>query len=874
MKRKYKKQPAILFVSAIIVVIFIIFVSSTNPINPELPKQNTNFRTPSYTTGMPIDSIVKSSTNGYIGYTETIEEIMARDKYFQVNKSEDRENFEHEVDRKNLPQNPESKYESQYPPLSKDYEPPVLNPQTLGTTFTGSVYSDAGAYPPDVMGAAGPTQYIVAVNGRIRTFNKTSGTTDGALNTSMDNFFASVMTPPISSNFTSDPRIRYDRLTGRWFVIIIDVPGGAGTQPNRVLIGVSSGSTITSQSSFTFFYFRHDQLNPAGDANTFCDYPTLGIDRYALYIGGNLFSTTTGSFSWTSGYVINKANLISGSLTGTAFRNLTGGSGGAGPYTPQGVDNFDPNATEGYFIGVDNVSYGLLQLRRISNPGGTPTISGNISLTVSSTYAPLTVPNQGGTRSLDALDDRLFAAHYRNGSLWTAHNVRVNTSGVSSSAGTRNGSRWYELRGIPTGQTPSVYQSGTIYNNASSNPLYYWIPSIMVSGQGHVAAGFSIAGATSYAKCGTCGRLSTDALGTMQAVTTYMNSSTAYNLGSTNPRRWGDYSYTCVDPNDDMTMWTIQEFCNATNSYGVRVVKLIAPPPPAAGNLTALPSQIDSGLAAVTVVITSSSPGFYDPGAGFPNRISASCSNGVTVNSITYNNASQVTLSLNTQGFHSALPNSFIPITLTITNPDGQSISAPGLISVQNSPLPVELISFTSEIIKNDVRLQWQTSKEINNKGFYIERKKISDADWKNISFLNGKGNTNNITTYSYEDKYLNTGTYSYRLKQTDYNGNFEYFNLSINVQIGIPAKYELSQNYPNPFNPLTRVKYQIAKAGNVKLVIYDISGKEVKTLVNTNQEAGYYEISFDGYSLSSGVYFYRITANNFVETKKMLLLK
>jgi hypothetical protein len=95
---------------------------------------------------------------------------------------------------------------------------------------------------------------------------------------------------------------------------------------------------------------------------------------------------------------------------------------------------------------------------------------------------------------LDALDDRLFAAHFRNGRLWTAHNIEVNASGVASSAGSRTAVRWYELQDIASPGTPSVRQSGTIFDPAISNPRFFWIPSVMVSGQGHAALGFSTAG--------------------------------------------------------------------------------------------------------------------------------------------------------------------------------------------------------------------------------------------------------------------------------------------------------------------------------------------------------------------------------------------
>ncbi|MEO8512143.1 MAG: T9SS type A sorting domain-containing protein, partial [Ignavibacteria bacterium] len=91
---------------------------------------------------------------------------------------------------------------------------------------------------------------------------------------------------------------------------------------------------------------------------------------------------------------------------------------------------------------------------------------------------------------------------------------------------------------------------------------------------------------------------------------------------------------------------------------------------------------------------------------------------------------------------------------------------------------------------------------------------------------------------------------------------------------IEIPNYYSLSQNYPNPFNPSTSIKFTMPQGDNVKLVIFDILGREVKTLVNEFRNAGSYEVNFDASSLSSGAYFYRLEAGEFTQTKKMLLVK
>ncbi|MGA9115404.1 MAG: hypothetical protein WB626_01355 [Bacteroidota bacterium] len=578
-------------------------------------------------------------------------------------------------DRSDLPQDPASPLAARWPDAPPEAGPPLLGPQTTGVSFTGATLATTGAFPPDVMGDVGPTQYIVAVNGRIASYLKSTGVADGVLNADMDVFF----NPVRNGSWTSDPRIRYDRLTGRWFVIIINV---ASTN-NRVLFAVSNTAVISGSTVWTFFYFQHNVVSPAGNTGDFADYPTLGLDAHALYIGANMFYSS-GGFNNTTVFVVRKSSLTSGGpIAATAFRNLQ--SGGSGIYTPQGVDNFDAATTYGYFIGVDGAVYGRLVMRRVTDPAGTPTLSGNLNITVNATSAPQNVRhlgNTGGTVGrLSAVDDRLFQAVIRNGRLWTAHSINVDNTGVAGATKTRNAARWYEIGNL-TG-TPSVIQSGTVYTATPTNTTderNYWFPSVMVSGQGHAAMGFSTAGTNEYANGATVGRLADDAAGTMQTPVLYTSSSAAYNPGG-DPggagvgRRWGDYSYTGLDPNDDMTMWTAQEFTNSTNSYGVRVVQLLAPPPATPAVCT--PDSVPTGRSSVTVTVTGtriSGSGFFDPGTGFSNRIGGSVSGGVTVTGVTYVNPTTVTLTLNTTAASQGVKD------VTVTNPDGQYRTGTGIL--------------------------------------------------------------------------------------------------------------------------------------------------------------------------------------------------
>jgi hypothetical protein len=208
-------------------------------------------------------------------------------------------------------------------------------------------------------------------------------------------------------------------------------------------------------------------------------------------------------------------------------------------------------------------------------------------------------------------------------------------------------------------------------------------------------------------------------------------------------------------------------------------------------------------------------------------------------------------------------------------NPSGGTTS----IDYGNAPLPVELSSFTSNIITRDVKLNWTTASENNNAGFEILRSAQNDnGSWTKVGYVTGNGTKTTPTNYSFEDKNLNTGKYNYRLKQIDYNGNFEYFNLAGEVEIGVPKKFDISQNYPNPFNPTAKIDFDLPFDSKVSMKLYDISGREVMTLVNEQKSAGYYTVQMNGNNLSSGMYFYRIIAEGngqkYVMTKKAVLIK
>lgn len=200
---------------------------------------------------------------------------------------------------------------------------------------------------------------------------------------------------------------------------------------------------------------------------------------------------------------------------------------------------------------------------------------------------------------------------------------------------------------------------------------------------------------------------------------------------------------------------------------------------------------------------------------------------------------------------------------------------APNKVITVTDVIPVELTAFTAEAKDGNVYLQWATATEVNNRGFEVERKSNDENGvWNSVGFVQGGSTTTELSSYSYIDKNLPAGNYSYRLKQIDFDGSFTYYLLSETVNLSSPVGFELSQNYPNPFNPSTKIKYSVNKSSFVTLKVFDVTGKEIAVLIEKDQDAGEYEFTFNADKLAGGLYLYKLTAGDFSAVKKMIYLK
>jgi len=191
--------------------------------------------------------------------------------------------------------------------------------------------------------------------------------------------------------------------------------------------------------------------------------------------------------------------------------------------------------------------------------------------------------------------------------------------------------------------------------------------------------------------------------------------------------------------------------------------------------------------------------------------------------------------------------------------------------AVDEGAIPVELTSLKATASESDIELSWITATETNNSGFEIQRRK--DGEFKSLDFVNGNGTTTESQAYAYVDKNLSVGNYVYRLKQIDFDGSFSY-SQTIEVEVVAPNGFGLEQNYPNPFNPSTTIMFSIPIETEVSLNVYNALGQEVAEILNGRLKEGYHEVEFDAGTLTSGIYFYRLEADKFVDVKKMIIIK
>ncbi|MGI8633938.1 MAG: T9SS type A sorting domain-containing protein, partial [Segetibacter sp.] len=547
-----------------------------------------------------------------------------------------------------------------------------------------------------------PDQVIVCSNLGIKVYDKPAVTdlpvvtstgysreqAPSTLFITLDKFFSPVLP---DSSVTSDPHIRYDRLSKRWFAVAIEI--NRKVENNLILLAVSDGERITDSSSFTYYSFNSSLFlyNHNAPYAPFLDYPTLGIDKNSILIGGNQF----GYDSLTNvGYVVDKKKLIHGQLIVYPFElgvanyrtRLAGGI-----LTPQSVYNDDPASKRSFFAGISYNRNGIIIANIDYDKNSKPSLTNETTVQVETWRLPSSISSPGGLTPIQQLDDRLLSASiYKNKltgnvSLWTSHAIGVNQSGrfISGSDSVfvrdaRTGSRWYSIGNIYS--RPSLSQVGTVFDDAQPSgrrAVQYFNPSIATSGQGHSIISGTTDAYNEYLNVFAAGRYSEDEPGKTKDPVKVTNTTAIYapyffqNGRRNYIGRWGDFSQTVVDPLDDQTIWTFQEYADIDDSYGVRAVQFKAPPPATPIPLEDVSNKTDN---TVTVKgISNDNSGFFDPGPdqGGPgyNRLTVKSTGNIIASNVKFNSPTEITFTLNTKNKPAG------KYTLIITNPDGQFVA-------------------------------------------------------------------------------------------------------------------------------------------------------------------------------------------------------
>ncbi len=590
------------------------------------------------------------------------------------------------------------------------------------------------ATPPDTMGAVGPTQFFTALNMVYRVHDKATGTADTSLDVIDSDFWIAAVDPNDSGG--GDPRVRFDRINNRWVVIAFT------TNPlpnNRILIALSDGPTISLATIWTQYYVTPRLTNGGlNDRGCFADYPMLGIDANAIYLGANMFDQTPLSLEGCGGAAAGATNSsvfvvplnglpVLGGDASSATTAFTGLLSSVPIITPMPADNMDPAATTGYVIGHNASSDTQLELGKISNPAGppgAPTITWT-TITVNNKndgfssdpspigpgstsafkacgvpYVGLTSPGPcrststvtAGEWGLDPLGFRpIGGALVRNGKLWTAMTSSVlGPSGALvlwPDVGDRHSVVFFEIdvANSTKVQEGNVFDATTLENTVGSptSPLHVWMGSVAVNGQGHAVVGATGADTDSTAPSGAwAARRSSDPAGAFSEPAVFHPGIDTGDMrqpfeSSDRRTRWGDYAQVTVDPCDDMTFYSIAQYQDSPVITGASTFPNYGLA--VARILSAPPaftSATDAPMGDLSTTITVTGADFYDPPiAGMPPCRQELSATSSTVGVV----VNGVTFSSPTEILIDlntvlATPGA---ASLVVTNPDGQDVTVP-----------------------------------------------------------------------------------------------------------------------------------------------------------------------------------------------------
>ena len=406
---------------------------------------------------------------------------------------------------------------------------PTADPPTLGSSFQ-AIGDDISYIPPDTHGAVGPTHVMTTLNNLVRIHTRSGGTVSTA---TLQSFWSGV-----TSTAPFDPRVVYEPYSDRWITV-------AGADPAKAASAILLAVSATSDPTGTWYRYRFD-----ADASnsTWCDYPTLGFNKDWIVVQCNMF-TISGSFSGSKVFVFHKSNLYSNLSDTPTTTNLSGYGA-----THQPAVTYSNTLSTEYLMnswnGDDGAGFGYVRIYSITAPSETVVAGPFVAVSSPWRYAGTTTdfaPQSGSSNKINTGDDRMQNLVYRNGSLWAAQ-----TAWLPSGSPTRSAAQWWQV--TPAG---SVQQFGRVDDGSH----HFAYPSIAVNQNGDAVLGYSRFGSSQFASANYSYRAASDPSSTMQADTVLKAGEASYYKTYSGTRnRWGDYSFSAVDPVNDTDFWTVQEY--------------------------------------------------------------------------------------------------------------------------------------------------------------------------------------------------------------------------------------------------------------------------------------------------------------------------
>ena len=476
----------------------------------------------------------------------------------------------------------------------------ATNAQT-GFNFIASSSLDAVATvfgdPFNPTCAVGATQFIESIYQNLRSYNKSTGQPDGVLNID-----ASAFTGTASRGGAQDVQLIYHPFIQR-YIYSFESDANANEAPTSLNFMVSSGSNITRSTPWASYTIPAAQINPGGTGGSL-DYQQPACDQNAWYNGVGTFNSS-GTFIGSSLTVVSNSSILAGSPNITVFPELLNNVGFLAEGFAAPANNFDANPTYGYFVGLvfespDFLTGTQMQMYRILDAGSnTPTLGPLVTFTATPFAATsLAAPHKGNLFGLTGqlqTTPSVFGngVHVRNKQLYLVTPIAVDDTGAASATGDRTAVIWwqFDLTGDPTGQgkgtespstVPVLIQTTTIFDSSASDPLSYYIPSIMTNKNSDMVISFNISGNNAYVNAGYAFRAGSDPLNTLRAPVYTTNSTVPTNweyntseLPGPNLQRWGDGSKVALDPSDNLTFWMVQAWGAYLNTWGIQATQVI-----------------------------------------------------------------------------------------------------------------------------------------------------------------------------------------------------------------------------------------------------------------------------------------------------------